>query len=422
MEKRKALIVLGSLLALFSCSSGRHMSRFQTGNPVDPAAPVFDSISPQFRPVARLFASRAQSLPVSGNGLEIFTYGRPKFDALFEDIRKAEVSIDLEYYRFSPDTIGRDLQELLLQKAREGVVVRILLENRTNPPKPSFYNRFKGVEGLYLKEVQPRNDWSGTLSNLLWRNHRKIVVIDGKTAYLGGMNVQDRYHTIWRDTHARVTGPIVEALSLLFQENWDRFSGPEVSRPEARPVREGSAGLMQLVGDGGVFTQESIIKDGLELALSRAKDYFYIQNPYFCPPESTIQALIDAAQRGVDVQLMFPETQDVIVMLWLNHYFYKRLLEGGVRIFERSGAFMHSKTFVSDDCFACIGSANIDYRSFYTNLEGNLYIYDRDMALRCKDIYLQDLSDCREIRPEDIRWTVPERYLQSIIIIGAPQF
>lgn len=421
--------------------------------PVSLQEPVFAGIGPQFRPVAEFLAREGHTLPEPGNSLDIFLFGRPKFAALLQDLEQAQSTIDMEYYRFSADSIATEVRDLLIRKAAEGVAVRVILEAHSNSYAPSFYNRLKRAPGVSVVEVEPTNNWVG---NLLVRDHRKLVVIDGKIGYSGGMNVQDRYHTIWRDTHVRVTGPVVRSYQSLFDSAWHMFGGSRraapaqavvpvqavgASAPATVPVQAvgalaagahsvpasgGATGpsadtaIMQLVGDGP-DSPAHILRDGLEQALSRAQKYFYIQNPYFCPPESTLKALVDAAARGVDVQMMIPDTQDVIFMLWTNHHFYERLLRGGVRIFERSGAFMHSKTFVTDDYLSCIGSANIDNRSYNINYENNLYIYDREAALRCRAIYEKDMETSREITLADLRFPLWDLYMQKLMMLAAPQ-
>lgn len=439
--------------------------------PVSLQEPVFAGIEPQFRPVAEFLAREGHTLPEPGNSLDIFLFGRPKFAALLQDLEQAQSTIDMEYYRFSADSIATEVRDMLIRKAAEGVVVRVILEAHSNSYAPSFYNRLKRAPGVSVVEVEPTNNWVG---NLLVRDHRKLVVIDGKIGYSGGMNVQDRYHTIWRDTHVRVTGPVVRSYQSLFDSAWRMFGGspaagtvpaeapvqtvgaqapagaPSVpagvpvqavvpptagapvqaaapvpavgaSAPAGAPsVPSADTAIMQLVGDGP-DSKAHILRDGLEQALSHAQKYFYIQNPYFCPPESTLQALVDAAARGVDVQMMIPDTQDVIFMLWTNHHFYERLLRGGVRIFERSGTFMHSKTFVTDDYLSCIGSANIDNRSYNINYENNLYIYDREVALRCRAIYEKDMETSREITLADLRFPLWDLYMQKLMMLAAPQ-
>lgn len=417
---RKLLILFTLVLGLSSCAASRFQARAPKTPPADLSAPVFDSIGTQYRPLARFFASQGAALPATGNGFSIYTSGRTMFAAMLRDLENARYSIDFMTYRFADDTIATIVRDVLVRKAREGVSVRVILESRSNPYNPSFYKGFQGVPGLQVIRTQPSHNPFSMIFNLFWRDHRKLAVIDGTIGYLGGMNIQDKYHTEWRDTHSRVTGRVASSYSALFQHAWETFSGPAVTPVQTPPAPAGGDAVMQIVGDGP-DSAEPVIRKGLELALSQAKEYFYIQNPYFCPPESTIQALLDAAARGVDVRIMFPKGQDVLIMLWVNHSFYKRLLKGGVRIFERGGDFIHSKTFVADDYLSCIASANLDYRSFDLNFEGNLYVYDTPVALQCRQVFETDMQQCREVTLEDIHWSIPERYLQSFFRVAEIQ-
>ena len=339
---RKLLILFTLVLGLSSCAASRFQARAPKTPPADLSAPVFDSIGTQYRPLARFFASQGASLPATGNGFSIYTSGRTMFAAMLRDLENARYSIDFMTYRFADDTIATIVRDVLVRKAREGVSVRVILESRSNPYNPSFYKGFQGVPGLQVIRTQPSHNPFSMIFNLFWRDHRKLAVIDGAIGYLGGMNIQDKYHTEWRDTHSRVTGRVASSYSALFQHAWETFSGPAVTPVQTPPAPAGGDAVMQIVGDGP-DSAEPVIRKGLELALSQAKEYFYIQNPYFCPPESTIQALLDAAARGVDVRIMFPKGQDVLIMLWVNHSFYKRLPRGASASSSAAGILSTAK-------------------------------------------------------------------------------
>ena len=328
----------------------------------------------------------------------------------------------MEYYRFAADTIAGVVKDILLDKAEEGVPVRMILESRSNSPKVSFYRQLRKAEGVYTVDVQRPGDIIGAIWNIDFRDHRKIAVIDGRYCYTGGMNIADVYHTEWRDTHVKLEGPVVEDFERMFDDFWLYFGGePFAVRPLSERVKEGGA-IMQ-VAQGGPYTTDLPIKEGVEQALVAARDYFYIQTPYLCPPKSTITAMKDAVGRGVDVRLMVPKSQDVPIMLWVNHYFYKKILKAGVRIFEREDPFMHSKSYVTDDYVSCIGSANLDNRSFFLNYENNLYIYDGKVAGRCKEIFYDDLAHSKEITADDTNWSLWERIVQNfLILVGYSQW
>lgn len=419
---RRLLLIAATAALTLSCSIGRSMRSVPVGETPDLGAPVFDSIDINWRPLARTLALQGKMLPVSGNSIEIFTDGRTKFAAFNEDLRNAEHFIDMEYYRFAADTIAGVVKDILLDKAEEGVPVRMILESRSNAPKVSFYRQLRKAEGVFTVDVQRPGDILGGIWNIDFRDHRKIAVIDGKYCYTGGMNIADVYHTQWRDTHVKLEGPIVEDFERMFDDFWIYFGGdPFAVRPLSERVKDGGA-IMQ-VAQGGPYTMDRPIKEGVEQALVAAKDYFYIQTPYLCPPVSTIKAMKEAVDRGVDVRLMVPKSQDVPIMLWVNHFFYKKFLKAGVKIYERNDPFMHSKSYVTDDYVSCYGSANLDNRSMFLNYENNLYIYDRGVAEQSKEIFFEDLTHSEEVTLKDTRWSLLERIIQNfLILVGYSQW
>ena len=161
----------------------------------------------------------------------------------------------------------------------------------------------------------------------------------------------------------------------------------------------------------------------MEQALAASREYFWIQTPYLCPPLTTIKAMRDAVNRGVDVRLMVPESQDVPIMLWVNRYFYRRFLKAGVKLYERHDPYMHSKMYVTDDYVSCYGSANLDNRSFFLNYENNVYIYNKEVAGQSRSVFEEDLAHSREITREDIRWNIFQRIWQGfLILVGYSQW
>lgn len=385
---------------LGSCSIARHYRTVPLSEkPVNLADPVFDQIQPHWKPLARQLAeSTGGLLPSAGNQVQVFTNGQDKFGNLLEDLERATFSIDVEVYRFADDSIATDVRDLLLRKAAQGVIVRVLLEGRAYPSgNPAFYESLRQAPNIYTLDVQPADDAGGMLSHLNSWDHRKIIVIDNQIGYVGGMNIQDKYRNTWRDTHVRVVGPAARDMRRLFDAMWAMLSGSEPAHyplPEAAPAPEGA--VAQFVGDGPV-TPDKPIQGSYLTALALARDYFYIQNPYFCPPARMIQALIDARARGVDVRIMIPHKSDIFFMDWANSSYYRKLLKAGIRIYLREDPFMHCKAFVADDYLSCIGSCNLDSRSLQLNFEDNLYLYDRELALHNKEIFLEDVRHSEEI-------------------------
>ena len=391
---RKALH--GTMLALFEKEATPGMKA--------PEQPV-EEVREEFRPLVRLLEKTLGANRLYGhNSLEIINSGLRKRELLLEDIRKAKKFIHIEYFKFGYDKAGREVRELLMQKAAEGVEVRFLRNNMANFFSiPVHYFTEMQEKGI---EVQRYTHISYGLRTLIMRvnhqNHRKIVVIDGEVAYTGGMNLNDNYFYKWRDTHLRITGPAVARLQVTFIDAWLSCKG-KLSRPLPwyfpQSIPESDAPLkdklVQVITDAPENRWPSTLL-AYSWILQNARDYVYIQTPYFMPPEEVLEALKSAALRGVDVRVMLPMNVDTPLIGPANRAFYEECLEAGVRICERDGVFVHSKTLVADDYLSVIGSSNLDVRSFSLNNEVNTLIYDRETALSNKAGFLADAASARE--------------------------
>lgn len=359
-----------------------------------------DRILPRYRELSRLL-SRDSGLTVSSdNEIEIITSGGRKLEALVNDILAARHHIHFEYFYFLKDDGSRRIKNLLMQKAREGVKVRFIHENIANITIwPSYYNEMKeaGVE-----IVRFTNPDTFLLSKFNYRDHRKIVVIDGKVGYTGGMNIGDDYFFRWRDTHMRLTGNAVAALQYCFLNSWVT-SGGRIEEdfdgffPQERKLHDDK--LVQIIPDQP-DRQWPMLHMGAVWAAQHAEKYLYIQTPYFVPPEPLLQALKAAALKGCDIRIMLPEKADLFFMYPANKSYYKECLEAGIRIYEKGGKFIHAKTAVSDSYLSIIGSANMDYRSLELSYEINAYIYNEEVALENRRIFIEDLKNCKEINLE----------------------
>ncbi len=413
------------------------------------------AVREEFRPLARLLGAEGYPSVTAGNDLEIITYGQRKFELLREDILKAKESIHIEYFHFGNDKGSKVIKRLLMQKAREGVKVRFLYENIANFPIASaYYNAMRKAGVEVVKFTNPRMHVLDLVTKLNYRNHRKIVVIDGKIGYTGGMNINDHYFRQWRDTHMRITGDAVAVLQYTFLDSWltgggtidkemidyypmAKEAGPMVGPSGSAAAEAGSAGMGEEID---FRTDHPILKDKLvqivpdepdlplpilqlsyEWALQHAKKYIYLQTPYFVPTEPVMDALKTAALGGIDVRLMLPEVADNPLMRPANRAYYEEALQAGVRIFLRRGEFIHAKTFVCDDYLSSIGSANLDFRSFAINYEVNAYIYDEQAALMNKGIFLFDLRQCHELTLQE--WSARpwySRIAESFMRLFAP--
>ena len=383
-----------------------------------------------FRPLASMMGRDTYPTVSSGNNFEIITRGRRKFDLLREDIMAAKEYIHMEYFKFGNDEGGKAIKELLMRKAREGVKVRFILENIANfPIRPRYYNDMRKAGVEVVRFTNPRSHFLKFVTSINFRNHRKIVVIDGNIGYTGGMNINDNYFNRWRDTHLRVTGPAVASLQYAFLDSW-LTAGATLDRPlidyypSATPTNASPAAaagkLMQVVPDEPDLPLPMLMYS-YEWAIQHAKKYIWLQTPYFVPPEPVLDAMKIAALSGVDIRIMLPERADNFITRPANRAYYEEILTAGVRLFLRQGEFIHSKTFVCDDYLSSIGSANIDSRSFDINYEINTYIYDEQTARECKKIYEADLEQSRELTLEE--WSQRpwhNRLAESVIRLLSP--
>ncbi|MBO6169698.1 MAG: cardiolipin synthase [Bacteroidales bacterium] len=368
-----------------------------------------------YRPFVRMVSGDVQSYVSANNSVEVITEGARKYELLMRDLENAKESIHMEYFHFGADKGSRDVRDMLIKKAREGVKVRFINENIANFPIIHRYYRSMRKGGV---EVIRFTGFKNLLSTLNYRNHRKVVVIDGKIGYTGGMNINDHYFRQWRDTHMRLEGDAAAQLQLLFLDSWIISGGKmpddyNVLFPEAE--KQASQHLVQIVADEPGLGFHPI-QGSYQWALLHAKEYFYMQTPYFIPSEPVLEALKTAARAGADVRLMIPKKSDTAMMGPANKSFFKECLQSGVRIFEREGNFMHCKTFVTDDYLSSIGTANLDNRSFKLNYEDNAYLYDREIAAQNRDIFLRDLDSCTEVTLAEVEsWPWYQVYLQKTL-------
>ncbi|MDO5016965.1 MAG: cardiolipin synthase [Porphyromonas sp.] len=354
----------------------------------------------------------------------IFTNGMDKMDALLEDVRNAKEFIHIEYYRFLDDRTGQALASALIEKAREGVEVRLLCDFVGSfSTRNSFFRNMvrNGVEVTkFLKVVLP-----SFKSDLNYRNHRKLVVIDKNIGYLGGMNIADHYTVgnskgIWHDTHFRITGMAVNGLESAFMSDW-RFSRkialshryflnsktaplppcPNLSEGYEKAVKVKDVHLQTFTsGPTGLFRT---LLQAWSRSIYEAVHHIYIETPYFLPNDSLNKALIGAALSGVEVVIAVPWESDSTAVRFASQSFYAELINAGVKIYRFNGPFNHSKLMTIDGYLSFIGSANMDFRSLEYNFELTSIVYDERFAQGVEQRILTDIeSHCQLIEKE--RW------------------
>jgi cardiolipin synthase len=379
-------------------------------------------ILPEYANLINLLKNNNFSPVLQGSKIEIFTAGSETFDAMLKDISGAKHHIHIEFFIFKNDGAGKRVKEILMRKATEGVEVRFIYDNVANWLVPKkFYHEMKksGVQITSLMKVL----FPKLTKRVNYRNHRKVVVIDGVTAYMGGMNISDNYtiNPNWRDTQLRVKGQGALGLQASFLIDWyssgEAWLDDEKYFPEAQVY---TGNLMQIATGGPYNLYHNLLQATVNIIIG-AKKYIYMQTPYFLPSEPLFQALQMASLSGIDVRLMVSRKSDSPYVDPAAHSYYADLLEAGMKIYEMEGKFVHAKTMVADDMLSVIGSANLDFRSFETNFEINGYIYDPVIAHRNREIFLRDMQECREVLFEEwMKRPKRKKFFDSLMRLFAP--
>lgn len=348
---------------------------------------------------------RSEEAPLTlHNKVSILLNGDSKFKSLFTDINNAQKHIHLEYYIINDDAIGSQLIALLCKKAQEGVKVRLSYDYVGSSLSSKAIKTLTeaGVEHFPFMPVYfPR-----FASKFNYRNHRKIVVIDGVIGYLGGINVSDRYVNFtkgvyWRDTHIRIEGEAVGSMQLHFLLNWEfltnyTFEVKDDYFPRYIPVNK----TQVQIAASGPDSDWANIMEAIFTAINTADDYVYITTPYFIPNDEILMAMVTAAKGGVTVKLIIPKKGDSKVAQYATFSYVETLLEAGVEVYLYKKGFVHAKTMVIDDVFSTIGTSNMDYRSFNINFEINALVYDVPVAKEMASIFNEDLKDCERVTLE----------------------
>lgn len=355
------------------------------------------------RPLMRLFKNQSMALPFKDNEVEIYTSGYDYFPALLQAIAQARESIHIDTYIFADDALGRLVADALMAKAASGVEVRVIYDDvGCWHVGNAFFERMRGA-GIDTQPFMPVR-FPAFTSKANYRNHRKIIVIDGRVGFIGGMNIATRYvkgngRQPWRDTMLRVRGGAVYGLQRAFLIDWYFVDRTLVTdRCYYPPLADGDVPHNNCVAQ--VVTSSPIsewpdIMQGYVRVLLEAKRYVYIETPYFLPTETILFAMRTAALAGVDVRLMIPMHGDSKLVEWASMGYVIETIEAGVKVYVYESGFNHSKLMVSDDSVSTCGSANVDFRSFEHNFESNIFFFDEGMALRMKKVFLDDQAQSR---------------------------
>ena len=375
------------------------------------------NIPEEYRNISNLFMNQSLALPFKNNEVEIYTSGYDFFPSLLMEIGKAEHHIHLDTFIISDDPLGRIVADALIDKARQGVEVRLIYDDVGSWRTPnSFFTRMRN-EGVEVYAFMPVR-FPAFTSRVNYRNHRKICVIDGEVGFIGGMNIARRYvqgtvRQPWRDTHVKITGSAVYGLQRAFLVDWYFVSKILITERSYYPeiIIGQNDNLVQVVTSSPTSLWPEI-EQGYVRLLTNAKHYVYMQTPYFLPTNPILFAMRVAALSGVDVRLMIPYETDTKVVEWASRSYVMEAAKAGVKILLYREGFNHSKLLVSDDAMATIGSTNVDFRSFENDFEANAFFYDKEIALRVKEVFLKDQSGSLDL--EDVRRLIKRPFLQRL--------
>lgn len=355
----------------------------------------------EHKPIIDLFVNENFSLPFKDNACQVYSDGYTFFHALLTAIGRAKDHIHIDMYIFADDALGRLVSDALIDKAREGVEVRVIYDDvGCWNVRHDFFERMRD-EGIEVTPFLPVRFPSFT-SKVNYRNHRKIIVIDGETGFVGGMNITLRYvkgtgTQPWRDTMVQVTGSGVYGLQRAFLVDWYFVDRTLISSrkyyPSARernseePFR--GTTLTQMVTSGPVAPYPEIMQGFVRLIFA-AKRYVYLETPYFLPNEPVLFALKTVAAAGVDVRIIVPFRSDAKFVEWASRSYLREAFEAGIRVMLYKSGFLHSKLMVSDDSICTCGSTNVDFRSFENNFESNMFFYGSEMAVSMRKLFEAD--------------------------------
>lgn len=370
-----------------------------------------------------------------GNIIDTYTNISQMIPQLLHDIDRAKEYIFFQFFKFENDPLGVEIQEALINKAQDGVPVYVIYDAFPGAiVDHSFFHEMQ-LYGVKVHRYNPIFPLPSAYSNN--RNHRKIVVIDGIIGYIGGMNIAQRYLTgvhggDWRDTHLRITGTACQDLQQVFLDDWrkqssatdidlptlylDRADTVSVTQTQPAEGAQSAQSAVQIIASDPEDSQSPILHAMIQM-VDAARQYIYIQSPYFLPPKELQQALCQTAKRGVDVRLMIPKRGDRSIFIsYASRSYLKPLLEAGVKVFFHNTGFIHAKMVVADNKITTIGSANIDFRSFTQNSEANAFVYDEAFARYAQKIFIDDMHNCHMVTQD---WwkkrSFKERLLQIIV-------
>lgn len=364
----------------------------------------------KYQKLAQLLLNDGVSYLTGNNKVEILLNGEHKFPEVLKSLRAAKHHIHIEYYIYEDDEIGNAIKQVLIEKAKEGVKVRLIYDDfgsRSIRHKVIPELQEAGVQAFPFYKVL----FIALANRLNYRNHRKIIVIDGCIGFTGGINVSDRYinspnrpeQVYWRDTHVKITGAGVHYLQYLFICDWN-FCAEQELEPQTEffcEPEDGEGNAVVQIAASGPDSDNPTILFSLIQAIGMAEKEILITTPYFIPGESLLDAMVVAALSGIKIVLLVPGKSDSSLVAAAGRSYYAELMRAGVEIYEYQKGFIHAKTMVTDQVLSVIGTANMDNRSFELNFEVNSVIYDRETAVEMTRTFNNDLQDAVRINRSD---------------------
>lgn len=376
--------------------------------------------------LVKLLQSDKNTPLTTQNDLQIIKNGENKFKLLLEDLKNAKDHIHMEYYILKDDKIGTQIIDIICEKALNGISVKLSMDDVGSSVSRKSKRRLSksGVEWFpFMPVLFP--SFTGKMN---YRDHRKIVIIDGKIGYIGGVNISDTYvnyegsDMYWRDTHLRIVGEAVRSLQIHFLMNWEFVSDSKVKiNSNYFPKEECKNKLAMQIAASGPDTDWANIMEVIFTAIVTSEKYVYITTPYFIPNDQIITALQVASKSGVDVRLLIPKESDSFTAKHATNSYLECLMEANVKIYRYCKGFIHAKTIVVDDMFSTVGTTNMDYRSFNINFEINAIIYDKNKTKELKAHFFEDLEESEEIDYE--RWILRskgQKFYESYSRLWAP--
>lgn len=402
----------------------RMLSQIQQRRQLNDDAENQADVPQGYEPLVSFFKNTSSSYLLGASEVEVLST-REFAESLYKEIDTAKEHIHIQFYIIENDDFGSLLCEHLVEKARQGVEVRVIYDSvgcwKVNK---EFFERMR-CAGVYVESFL-KVRFPLLTNRVNYRNHRKVVVIDGKVGFIGGCNIADRYLKgvpwgDWHDTMLLVRGMAVHGLQSSFLVDWYFASRTLVSGKRYFPVLPaGNESLMQVVQSNPVGDVRTVMT-GLVKALYMSKSYVYMQTPYFMPNSDFISALKSAAMSGVDVRLMIPECSDNKVTDYASRSYLVDIMEAGVKVYLYTAGLLHSKTFVCDDSLCSVGSVNLDFRSFYYNFEVSAFVYGRKLAAVLKDKFLDEAECCRQLSLATFKERpLKERCLESVARLFSP--